>query len=73
MDFITGLPEEEGSNTIWVMVDRLMKMAHFMVCVDMMGPKELADGFLTHVVRTHGLPSSVILDRRSLFTSTFWK
>jgi hypothetical protein len=73
MDFITGLPKEEGSNTIWVIVDRLMKIAHFVACVDTMGPKELADGFLTHVVRTHGLPSSVISDRGSLFTSTFWK
>jgi hypothetical protein len=73
MDFITGLPKEEGSNTIWVIVDRLTKIAHFVACVDTMGPKELADGFLTHVVRTHGLPSSVISDRGSLFTSTFWK
>jgi hypothetical protein len=73
MDFITGLPEEEGSNTIWVIIDHLMKMAHFMACVDTIGPKELADGFLTHVVRTHGLPSSVISDRGSLFTSPFWK
>jgi hypothetical protein len=73
MDFITGLPKEEGSNTIWVIVDRLMKMAHFVACVDTMGPNELADGFLTHVVRTYGLPSSVISDRGSLFTSTFWK
>jgi hypothetical protein len=38
-----------------------------------MGPRELADGFLTHVVRAHGLPSSIISDRGSLFTSQFWK
>jgi hypothetical protein len=62
MDFITGLPEEEGSNTIWVIIDCLMKMAHFMACVDTMGPKGLADGFLTHMVRTHGLPSSIVSD-----------
>jgi hypothetical protein len=62
MDFITGLPEEEGSNTIWVIVDHLMKMAHFVACVDTMGLKELADGFLTHVVRTHSLPSSIVSD-----------
>jgi hypothetical protein len=73
MDFRAGLPEEEGSNTIWIIVDCLMKMAHFVACIDTMGLKELADGFLTHVVRTHGLPSSVISDRGSLFTSTFWK
>jgi hypothetical protein len=73
MDFITELPEEEGSNTIWVIVDRVTKMAHVVACVDTMGPKELADRFLTHMVRTHGLPSSVISDRGSPFTSIFWK
>jgi hypothetical protein len=73
MDFITGLPKEEGSNTIWVIIDYLIKMAHFMAYVDMIGPKELVDRFLTHIVRTHGLPNSIVLDQGSLFTSTFWK
>jgi hypothetical protein len=73
MDFITGLPEDGGMNTIWVIVDRLTKMAHFVACKDTMGPKALADGFLMHVVRAHGLPSSIISDRGSLFTSQFWK
>jgi hypothetical protein len=62
IDFITRLPKEEGSNTIWVIVDYLMKIAHFMAYIDMMGLKELADRFLTHIVRTHGLPSSIVLD-----------
>jgi hypothetical protein len=73
MDFITRLPKEEGSNTIWVIIDYLIKMAHFVAYVNMMGLKELADRFLTYVIRTHGLPSSIVLDRGSLFTSTFWK
>jgi hypothetical protein len=73
MDFITGLPEDGGMNTIWVIVDRLTKMAHFLACKDTMGPKSLADGFLMHVVWAHGFPSSIISDRGSLFTSQFWK
>jgi hypothetical protein len=73
MDFRTRLHEEEGSNTIWVIIDYLMKIAYFIAYVDMIGPKELADGFLTHVVRSDSLPSSIVLDRGSLFTSTFWK
>jgi hypothetical protein len=73
IDFITRLHKEEGSNTIWVIVDYLTKMAHFIACIDTMGPKELADGFLTHMVRAHGLLSSLVLDQGSLYTSTFWK
>jgi hypothetical protein len=73
MDFITELPEDGGMNTIWVIVDRLTKMAHFVVCEDTMGPRALMDGFLMHVVWAHGLPSIIISDRGSLFTSQFWK
>ena len=73
MDFITGLPETEGSNSFWVIVDRLTKMAHFVACNDTMGPKDLAEGFITHIVRAHGLPNSIVSDRGSLFTSKFWK
>jgi hypothetical protein len=73
MDFITGLPRVEGCNALWVIMDRLTKMAHFVACVDTMGPSDLADGFISHVVRAHGLPSSIISDRGSLFTSAFWK
>jgi transposase InsO family protein len=38
-----------------------------------MGPKDLAEGFINHIVRPHGLPNSIISDRGSLFTSKFWK
>jgi hypothetical protein len=73
MDFISGLPEDRGMNTIWEIVDRLTKIAHFVAYKDTMGPKALTDGFLMHVVWAHGLPSSIISDRGSLFTSQFWK
>jgi hypothetical protein len=73
MDFITGLPEVENCNTLWVIVDQLTKMAHFVACKDTMGPKDLVEGFINHIVRPHGLPNSIISDRGSLFTSKFWK
>jgi len=38
-----------------------------------MNPEDLADHFLRQVVRPHGLPSSMVSDRGSLFTSDFWK
>jgi hypothetical protein len=73
MDFITRLPEMEGCNALWVIVDRLTKMSHFIACKDTMTPKDLAKGFMFHVVRAHSLPNSIISDRGSLFTSRFWK
>jgi transposase InsO family protein len=38
-----------------------------------MGPKDLAEGFITHIVRTHGLPNNIISDWGLLFTAKFWK
>jgi len=50
-----------------------MKMEHFVACHGTMNPKDLADHFLQQIIRPHGLPSSIRSDRRSLFTSDFWK
>jgi hypothetical protein len=73
MDFITGLLETEEYNTLWVIVDWLTKIAHFIAYKDTMGPQDFTKGFILHVVWAHGLPSSIISDRGSLFTSEFWK
>jgi hypothetical protein len=73
MDFITGLLEVDNCNALWVIMDRLTKMSHFIACKDMMGLQDLAEGFILHIVRAHGLPNSIISDRGSLFTSKFWK
>jgi len=48
-------------------------MGHFVACQDTMNPEDLADHFLQQVIRPHGLPSSIVSDRGSLFTSDFWK
>jgi hypothetical protein len=73
MDFITGLLEVDQYNALWIIVDHLTKMAYFIVCKETMGPKDLADEFLLHMVWAHGLPNSIISDRGLLFTSLFWK
>jgi len=73
MDFITGLPTSNGSDALWVIIDRLTKMGHFVACDGMMDPAGLADSFVRHVIRPHGLPTNIILDRGSLFTSRFWE
>jgi hypothetical protein len=73
MDFITGLPATKGHTALWVVVDRLTKMAHFVACNDTLKPEGLADSFVKNVVRPHGIPSSIISDRGTLFTSGFWE
>jgi len=73
MDFINTLPTSNGKEALWVIIDRLTKMGHFVACHGTMNPKDLADLFLQQVIRPHGLPSSIISDRGPLFTSDFWK
>lgn len=73
MDFIVGLPTSSGFNAIWVVVDRLTKMAHFIPCMDTITAQELAHLFLNNVFRLHGLPDDIISDRGSVFTSRFWR
>jgi len=73
MDFITALPTSNRKDTLWVIIDHLKKMGHFVACHGTLKPKHLADDFLQQVVRPHGLPDSIVSDRGSLFTSDFWK
>jgi len=73
IDFITALPTSNGKDALWVIIDRLTKMGHFVACQGTMNPEDLADHFIQQIVRPHGLPSSIVSDRGSLFTSDFWK
>lgn len=73
MDFISGLPTSSHYNCIWVVVDRLTKMAHFIPCLDSIDASGLADLFVKEVFRLHGLPVEIISDRGSIFTSAFWQ
>jgi hypothetical protein len=73
-DFITDLPiTVNGNDTILTVVDRFTKEGHFIPCRKDLTADKLADLFLTHIVRIHGLPSSIVSDRDKLFTSKFWK
>jgi hypothetical protein len=73
MDFIVGLPESAGYTCIWVVVDRLTKMAHFTPCRETIDAHELAALFLKHIIRLHGMPTNIVSDRGTLFTSAFWR
>lgn len=73
LDFVTGLPECEGYDAIWVVVDRLSMMRHFVSCKTTVDARGLAEMFLKEVVRLHGLPRTVISDRGLQFAAVFWK
>jgi transposase InsO family protein len=73
MDFVTGLPECEGYDAIWVVVDRLSKMRHFVPCHTTIDARGLAEIFLKEVVRLHGLPKTITSDRGPLCAAVFWK
>lgn len=72
MDFITGLPKIRGTDTIFVVVDRLSKYAHFLPVKRPYTAKGIAETFAKEIVRLHGVPVSIVSDRDPVFVSTFW-
>ena len=74
MDFVSGLPRTKNNHdSIWVIVDRLTKSAHFIPVLTTYSMDRLAELYTQNIVRLHGIPSSIISDRDSRFTSKFWK
>ncbi|GJU77767.1 putative reverse transcriptase domain-containing protein [Tanacetum coccineum] len=74
MDFVTKLPKTpSGQDTIWVIVDRLKKSAHFLPMKETDSMETFTRQYLKEVVSRHGVPVSIISYRDSKFTSHFWK
>jgi hypothetical protein len=74
MDFIVGLPRTQGGyNSIWVIVDRLTKVAHFIPVKTTYSGDKLAELYMSRIVCLHGVPKKIVSDRGSQFTSKFWK
>ncbi|GKB44852.1 putative reverse transcriptase domain-containing protein [Tanacetum coccineum] len=74
MDFVTKLPKTStGQDTIWVILDRLTKPAHFLPMKETDSMEKLTRQYLKEVVSRHGVPVSIISDQDSKFTSQFWK
>ncbi|WVZ70748.1 hypothetical protein U9M48_019391 [Paspalum notatum var. saurae] len=74
MDFIVGLPRtQKGYNSIWVVVDRLTKVAHFIPVNTTYSSAKLAELYISRIVCLHGVPERIISDRGSQFTSRFWE
>ncbi|SOV03658.1 uncharacterized protein UDID_19104 [Ustilago sp. UG-2017a] len=73
MDLVEQLPPSSNFMAILVVVDRLTKMAIFVPTTNELDAPELAKLFLRHVYSKHGLPTSIVSDRGSEFTSHFWR
>ncbi|WVZ80768.1 hypothetical protein U9M48_028221 [Paspalum notatum var. saurae] len=73
MDFIVGLPRTpKGNDSIWVIVDRLAKSAHFIPVKTIYRTPKLAELYMQHILRLHGASLSIISDRGLQFTANFW-
>lgn len=69
LDFVKGLPPSDRNTTIFTVVDRFSKAAHFIPLPKLPLAKETAQ----HVFRIHGLPVDMVADRGYQFLSWFWK
>eukprot|EP00253_Pinus_taeda_P016913 PITA_16913 len=74
MDFITGLPKTKRNNdSIFVVVDKLSKAAHFIPVQSTYRAAQIAHIFMQNIFKLHGLPKTIISDCDVKFTSAFWK
>ncbi|GKF47425.1 putative reverse transcriptase domain-containing protein, partial [Tanacetum coccineum] len=74
MDFVTKLPRTSSvHDTIWVIVDRLTKSAHFLPMREDYKMERLARLYFNEIVARHGVPIYMISDHDSRFTSRFWQ
>ena len=74
MDFVSGLPySKDGYNSIWVIVERLTKSAHFRPVKATYPVTKLAKLYVKHIVCLHRVHVTIVSDRGFVFTSRFWQ
>jgi transposase InsO family protein len=74
MDFIVGLPRTQVEyDSIWVIVDRLTKVAHFILVKATYSSAKIVELYMSRIVCLDGVPKKIMSDRGSQFTSKFWE
>jgi hypothetical protein len=74
MDFIVGLPCTQARyDSIWVIVDHLTKVAHFIPIKTTYSSAKLVELYMSKIVCLHGVSKKIMSDRGSQFTSKFWE
>jgi transposase InsO family protein len=74
MDFTVGLPSfQPGYDSIWVFVDQLTKVAHFIPIKTTYSRPQLAELYISRIVCLQGVPKKIVSDRGTQFTSRFWE
>jgi len=74
MDCIMSLPHSPRKfDSIWVIVDRLTRSAHFLPVRSTYTAEDYAKLYIKEIVRLHGVPVSIISDRGAQFTAHFWR
>lgn len=73
MDFIEALPKSKGHTVILVVVDKFTKFAHFIPVRHPYTAMTIAQLFLDNIVKLHGLPTTIVTDRDTIFVSNFWR
>jgi hypothetical protein len=64
MDFVIGLPRtQKGNDSIWVIIDRLTKVAHFILVKTTFEGDTLAQIYLKEIVRLHGIQRKIVSDK----------
>jgi hypothetical protein len=74
MDFVVGLLRtQSGYDSIWLIVDRLTKVAHYIPIKTTYSRPQLAELYMSRIVCLHGVSKKIVSDRGTRFTSMFWE
>jgi hypothetical protein len=73
MDFITHLPNSYGYDAILIIIDRLIKMKHFIYCKKTCNSEKVTRLYIKYIWKLHNLSKTIVFDRGFQFVSEFWK